>query len=559
MQRALFVCAVLCFIAAVAATALGQTFLESLTPAERANARLSVMPLSEDPGELMDACRRIGALWNDGQYDAALDQFHLAAGRYGEEQLSTTIDWKTPVPTMASKWGTDVRIGNRDSIYELHHDVHRASGNMMAVAHLVYGTGNMYTVNLSTDGGSHWNETGVKNFANMNNHGVGGAFVGDHFYYVYGNGNYSIAMRYHAATGAIDTFSGGFDFRYMYALASSDTVLEVALCSDQDDVDAWLYHAAITKNGQLLFFWSDTAGYSWNQVVTGVTDAAGGLDICYNEGFSARSAWVSYFDTEDSVKIGALNPGVGGWQNVTRTYSGGIVQPGTAIGAYRDTVLWAFNYHSGSALYCHYFRSFNGGGSWAQGNIGEESDSTAMPDVTLRDGGGIGAAYRRSGGTSDHLRYSWRPYSGSWSAPVRLSDSSAFPGKPSIEHLGSGVYGIAYSSQGPVYGGAYFDRSDWVTGVAGEPSSIQLPVLAKVFPSPARDRTTISWSLAQPGKVGVAVYDLTGRLVSRTGPVLMAAGRHDRTLDTRGMAAGVYFVRIEGAGPGYTKKLVVIR
>ncbi|MRR08589.1 T9SS type A sorting domain-containing protein [bacterium] len=559
MRRAMIVWTGLCLIAATASTGFGQTYLGSLTQAERANARVTVMPLSEDPGELMDACRRIGLLWNDGQYDAALDQYHAVASRYGEEDLTISIDWKTPVPTVAPRWGTDIRIGNRDSTYEVHYDIHRASGNLIAVTHALH-NGNIYFINFSSDGGLNWSETGALSFAGMNNHGISGAFVGSHFYLNFGTANWDQVWRYKAATGASDTFSSGLDFRNICVLATSDTVMEVALCSDQDDVDSWLYHAAITKNGQLLFYWSDTAGYSWSQIVTGVADAAGGLDICYNEGFSARSAWVSYFDAEDSVKIGALNPGVGGWQNVTRTYSGGIVQPGTSIGAYRDTVLCAFNYHSAAALYCHYLRSFSGGGSWAQGNIGEETDSTLMPDVTLRDGGGIGAAYRRFGGTSDHLRYSWRSYSGGWATPVRLSDSSAFPAKPSIEHLGSGVYGIAYASQGPVYGGAYFDRSDWAAGVAGDPTaSPGLPAPARVFPSPARDRATVSWSLARPGEVGLAVYDITGRLVSRTGAELLAAGRHERALDTRGMAAGVYFVRIEGAGPGYTRKLVVIR
>ncbi len=558
MKHALTVCVGLGLFAAMAAAG-PEAMLESLTPAERANGRLSVMPLSEDPGELMDACRRIGALWNDGQYDAALDQFHLAAGRYGEEQLSTTIDWKTPVPTIAStKWGTDVKINNRDSVYEVHYDVHRATGNLIAVTHSLL-SGNLYSINLSTDGGLHWSETAIHSFAGMANHGTSGAFVGDHFYLNFGSGPISVIRKYSAVTGAIDTFSSGLNFQYAYTLAASDTVLEVALRSNQDDFDNRLFHAATTKNGKLMFCWSDTAGYNWTQIATLIADAQGGLDMCYNEGFADRQIWVSYFNDDDTVKIGAINIGTEIWQNVAKLYSGATGM-GTAISAYRDTVLCAFNFSGATAEYCRYLRSYNGGSSWAQGALGNSTDSTAdLADVTLRGGGGMGAAYRFYSGTGENLRYSWRSYPGTWSVPVRMSDSAAFPCKPSIEYLGSGVYGVAFSSWNPGLGRAYFDRSDWVTGVAGGPSSVQLPVFAKVFPSPARDRATVSWSLAQPGRVSVALYDLTGRLVSRTGTDPLAAGRHEQALDTRALPSGVYFVRIEGAGPGHTRKLVVIR
>jgi hypothetical protein len=88
--------------------------------------------------------------------------------------------------------------------------------------------------------------------------------------------------------------------------------------------------------------------------------------------------------------------------------------------------------------------------------------------------------------------------------------------------------------------------------------------LGTIFPSPAFSAVTIPLSLAQPGRVRIDVYDLSGRMVSTVANADMSAGRQNLVWsltgnDGRPLPSGIYTVRASGAGFSGMQQLVVVR
>ena len=86
---------------------------------------------------------------------------------------------------------------------------------------------------------------------------------------------------------------------------------------------------------------------------------------------------------------------------------------------------------------------------------------------------------------------------------------------------------------------------------------------SSVYPNPFRDQGTLTWSLTRPGRVRVAIFDITGRQMSAPVDVPDAQpGMHTLPLQNRNdsggkLAAGVYFYRIE-SGDGVREGRFVV-
>lgn len=78
-------------------------------------------------------------------------------------------------------------------------------------------------------------------------------------------------------------------------------------------------------------------------------------------------------------------------------------------------------------------------------------------------------------------------------------------------------------------------------------------------PNPARGAATLRFDLAAAVDASVRVYDVRGRLVAAPAARPFAAGRHEVPLDTSGLAAGIYVVRLRTATEAATQKLLVVR
>jgi hypothetical protein len=98
------------------------------------------------------------------------------------------------------------------------------------------------------------------------------------------------------------------------------------------------------------------------------------------------------------------------------------------------------------------------------------------------------------------------------------------------------------------------------TGVeAGEPAGLPL-AFALGAVSPLSGRGLVRYALPRDGHVRLAVYDALGRCVRTLAHGQGAAGWKQVSWDSRGLSAGVYFVRLEAEGSGTaTRKVVILR
>jgi hypothetical protein len=80
-----------------------------------------------------------------------------------------------------------------------------------------------------------------------------------------------------------------------------------------------------------------------------------------------------------------------------------------------------------------------------------------------------------------------------------------------------------------------------------------------VRPNPFRNEATVTVTLAAPGTVTAAVYDVLGRRVALLHEGALEAGLHTFRLDGQGFPPGVYVVRAEAGGVVATRRLTRVR
>jgi hypothetical protein len=71
--------------------------------------------------------------------------------------------------------------------------------------------------------------------------------------------------------------------------------------------------------------------------------------------------------------------------------------------------------------------------------------------------------------------------------------------------------------------------------------------------------TTISYSLPKSSEVDLAVYDLSGNLVAVLARETQTAGRHKVVWEARGVASGMYFVKMRAGEFQATRKILLLR
>lgn len=80
-----------------------------------------------------------------------------------------------------------------------------------------------------------------------------------------------------------------------------------------------------------------------------------------------------------------------------------------------------------------------------------------------------------------------------------------------------------------------------------------------VFPNPIRTSGTVQFTLDQPMNVTVTVIDVMGRQVARIQDGELSAGQQSVDLNARGLASGVYWIRVLGKDLYAIARLVVTR
>ena len=85
-------------------------------------------------------------------------------------------------------------------------------------------------------------------------------------------------------------------------------------------------------------------------------------------------------------------------------------------------------------------------------------------------------------------------------------------------------------------------------------------VLRDAYPNPVRTAGAVRFDLPEAADVTVSVYNTLGQRVAVLAQGQpMGAGAHEVAFSTRGLAAGVYVVRLEAGAHVGTQKVTVVR
>jgi len=536
-----------------------RAMLERMSPAERANSRISVEFESSD-GEAVLLGRRVERLWN-GQHDEALAQLGNLEARVGTGGVAIGNSWRKPVPTLETDfWGRDVRIGNRDSLLDLSFDAQLSSGNLFVVLRSSGGYPH-YSVCVSADTGATWHETFT--WTGSPPPSLDAAVLTNHLYVVYyspgENARQVRLRRFLCSNGLADTFPGGAIWVVPCTLDVGDTIREMSLVSNQHNNQLCI--VALASDGSVLFSWDDANAVSWTKLSTGITSgASSGLDATEDQSSDTTYLFCSYYDTSDTLRI--YGWGSGGFEQRFSLHTGRGTP--TSISAYWGTVICAYEDEISSPHQVRYVTNYGDGDTWRTGTLSNADTAAEAPAVTVRGGDGFAAVFRHRAPTRE-LRFRRRTYDGPWSDPVSIADNEPYWNRPGIEYLGAGICGVVYlSNTNPVVRGAYFDRSDWVYGLAGQRRLIVDERILSVTPNPLSGPGRLNYSLNRPADLLVQVYDRAGRVVRTLFDGSSPTGRQSLGFDATGMAPGVYFCRLtartaSSAEPSAVAKVVVTR
>jgi hypothetical protein len=392
--------------------------LDDMTPTERLNADIELEPLDVIDVVQDKQMRRFEALWSQGSFAAAINVLRTL----DDAPLGMGVSWR--VPQAVKSRGLDARIGDPRTDCDSHViDFDAATGNLFVVAQ--WGTD--WSLNISTDHGATWTQTYAWN-SGVTMLDVDAAVVSGYVYVSY-------VVDYDAATGRLrrcTTANGAVDTVYDWhsVISGGADILDMSVASNADDWNNRLYYAAIMSDNTIQWHWCDSYdGTVFYDESPSVANAASGLDMHWNEGRGSSSDWfffLSYVGLDDNVHV--LRHTIPTWEDmIVDAYTGG--SPGrTAISAYEDTVICAFEYAAtwgGQGI--KYQITYNAGDHWNYGTITDELNETGnfmVVDVTARGGGGTAAVFCHEIGEPDDVFLQHRPgyQPGPWNAREKVND-----------------------------------------------------------------------------------------------------------------------------------------
>jgi hypothetical protein len=392
-------------------------------------------------------------------------------------------------------------------------DFDEQNGNVFSVVRWGSTTATAYwTVNLSTDGGTTWAET-YSWGSTVGIIDVDGVVVDDYLYVAYVAGgatsNEGRMRRCLVSTGAVD---GGYGFHTIVD-AGANTIEEVALASNADDYDNRIYYFAIQSNDVLRYFWdaADDGTTFTDGGSPAVANAEFGLDATFD--YSAPSGtcvdflYVSYSGNDGNIHV--LGRDETTWTDWSVESGAGSYRT-TAVSAYEDTIICAFEYPYTDGTGIRYRISYNCGDSWGVGTIAVPDGTTVFgyfePDIDARDGDGTAIIYQAEAGELDPMYYRTRAgfAPGAWSDPALFSDYDVYTGSDTamnyLPPLAGEMFshGAMYISLDPDFRTPYFDRPGAAGGACDDTTPPVIEIDAPTTLSCACDLVDITGSVDDP-------------------------------------------------------------
>ena len=121
----------------------------------------------------------------------------------------------------------------------------------------------------------------------------------------------------------------------------------------------------------------------------------------------------------------------------------------------------------------------------------------------------------------------------------------------------------ALSLEGELADGTAFTAEDCVVFVGNPDREKEYcgrkSQLRAATPNPFNPSTSVSYYLAERGRVRISVYDVAGRLVAVLVDDVKPAGEHTARWTATGLASGMYFCRLEAGEFVLTQKIMLVR
>ncbi|MGE5498378.1 MAG: T9SS type A sorting domain-containing protein, partial [Syntrophothermus sp.] len=115
---------------------------------------------------------------------------------------------------------------------------------------------------------------------------------------------------------------------------------------------------------------------------------------------------------------------------------------------------------------------------------------------------------------------------------------------------------------------AFLDINAWLFNIINlQPTGLKekdgsLPLrndLGQNFPNPFNSSTVIRYTLYQPGKVTLDIYDIPGQKIATVFQGFQEAGGHQCSFDASGLPSGTYFYSLITSGSTQSKKMILMK
>jgi len=100
---------------------------------------------------------------------------------------------------------------------------------------------------------------------------------------------------------------------------------------------------------------------------------------------------------------------------------------------------------------------------------------------------------------------------------------------------------------------------DIMTGIEDDLQTPETFELKQNYPNPFNPSTIIVFNLPKTATVRLSIYNLLGQEVGTLVDEKLAAGKYDIKFEASGLAAGLYFYRIQTDGFIETKKMLLVK
>lgn len=181
--------------------------------------------------------------------------------------------------------------------------------------------------------------------------------------------------------------------------------------------------------------------------------------------------------------------------------------------------------------------------SWA---ITATSGTPVPLDLTLQwNNGEQGSGFQRTLSVPSGEK-AWRWGGSSWAVQTGIltADNFTYPAIAALTGASQGLWTLASAS--------------YVSGVEDAPLPLTLQ-LAPVWPNPVRDGATVRYGLPRRDHAKVSLYSVRGERVAVLFDGDEDAGWHSTQVESRRIASGLYFLRLESGGKIVSTKVMVVR